>query len=204
MTSALTLTTLRARVSQFLIDTTNVTFSANAVDAAIRQALGEYSIARPCSVVGTLTLAAGREQALTTFTGLLRVVRVWYPYTASDPEYPPEWIRFHLLWISGVPTLYMDTESAPAAAEVARIWYHKPQTLNLLDSATGTTFSADDDTLMELGAAGYAAAMRAVDIERQVTVPTGAARSVNDWGRERLSEFRYALAGGGSGRWRTS
>src|SRR5438105_690697 len=96
MTSAATLTTLEARVKNLLAASASATTWATAnIDEGIRQALEEYSRARPQTVAGSITPAANtREFSIAALTGLLSVARVWFPYTSTSPEYPPNWIEF--------------------------------------------------------------------------------------------------------------
>jgi hypothetical protein len=187
-----TLTTLRDRVERILSDTANAIWSTDDVDEAIRQALHEYSKARPLRAIGTITLAAdGREISLSTLTGLLSVQRMWCDYTASDPEWPANERPFEH-WADQVK-VYVLGEYEPQSGDVARVFYTKLQTLNGLDSATATTFLDDDESLIAVGAAGYAATSRAVGLAEQVTLDRLTAQQVRAWGMGKLQEFRAGL-----------
>lgn len=165
MPSTATLATLTDRAEQLLLDTTNAVFPALLINEGIRLALEEYSRARPLKAVGTLTVSSGgREQSMSGLSGLISVARVWFPYTASDPEDPPEWVDFTLFDSSGTLTLYVGGPDEPAVNDVIRVFYNKTHTLNGLDSANTTTFSAADDGLLVLGGAGYACLSRAADL----------------------------------------
>ena len=59
------------------------------IDEAIRWAVGRFNEIAPQETITTLTLSAnGREIDLSTITDLLRVTRVWWPYTAELARVP--------------------------------------------------------------------------------------------------------------------
>jgi hypothetical protein len=187
---ATTLALLEVRVQTILADTAAAIWVLADIDEAIRQALHEYSKARPLEAIGTLTVAADtHELSITTLTGLFDVTRVWCPYTASDPEEPPEWVAFEH-W-KDAKILYFPDELD--GGDIARIFYTKIQTLNGLDAAGVTTFPDDDETLLAEGAAGFAATSRAVDVAEQVTIRPAVAVEIRAWGRTKLGEFRAGL-----------
>ena len=187
-----TLTTLRDRVEAQLADTANAIWSTSAIEEAIRQALHEYSKTRPQRAIGTLTLAAdGRELSTTSITGILQVMDVWCTYTASDPEFPPNRRGFQY-WPEQA-LIYVWDEACPQAGDVVRVFYTKLQTLSGLDSASATSFPDDDESLIAIGAAGYAATSRAVDLAEQVTLDRLTTQQVRAWGLSKLQEFRSGL-----------
>jgi hypothetical protein len=194
MASSLILSTLRDRVEAFLADSSNAVWATGTLDEAARLALHEYSSHRPQRVYATLTLsAASREVALSTLTGLLTVQRVWFPYTAADPEVPPKWIKFEVWDNAGALTLYLDVAADPAAGEVARVFYTKPQALKDLDSASASTFPAEDDSLIVMGAAGYAAGSELIDQAGSIRIDTKEYDTLKEFGRRQLDAFRETL-----------
>src|SRR5512135_195092 len=106
MISLATLQTMTVRLSALLLDAGRTVWPADALALAIRLALSEFSRYRPLEAVRALTLGDARELALTESNapGFIRAVRVWYPYTAGDPGYPAQWVRFTTFWNDGVPT----------------------------------------------------------------------------------------------------
>lgn len=187
---AATLTTLRDRVEATLQDAANARWATSDLDEAIRRALEEFSSACPREVIVPVTLAAdGREVDLSALTGRLQVTRVWFPYTAADPEHPPRWAPFEV-WGD---TLYLDTADEPSAGEVARLWYSAPHTLNGLDGAAATTLPADAEGLVVGGAAGQAALQRAVELSESLNVDADVVERLTIYGRARLDEFRAGL-----------
>lgn len=190
--SSETLATLRDRVELTLQDTTNAIWSTDLLDESIEKTLNEYGRARPRHLITTVTLAtATREVDVSSVSGLLDVCRAWLPYTAADPEDPPEWRRFEF-WRDPDLVRILDGDE-PAAAEVCRIWYDAQQTLNGLVSAVATTFPVEDEDLIVTGATGYAAVSRAVDMIEVVTLHRKAAEDLRAWGEMQLVTFRAGL-----------
>lgn len=186
------LASLRDRVEQILVDSTNVIWTTDAVDEGIRRALHEYSKTRPYQQIGTVTLAAdGREIDVSALTGILGVSRVWCDYTAADPEYPPNRRPFEY-WPDST-TIYVTGDYEPQNTDVCRIWYYAMQTINGLDAATATTVPLDDESLIAEGAAGFAATSRAVDLAEQVTLDRLTAQQIRAWGLATLQRFRAGL-----------
>lgn len=193
MPSSATLSTLRDRVENLLLDTSNTVWATGILDEAMSLALEEYSRAKPLVAVGTVTPTADtREVSVSSLTGLVNVIRVWWPYTSSNPEYPPSWVTWSVFWNGGTPTLFIDGV-VPDGTLVARVFYEKLHTLNGLAGAGATTFPATDDGILVLGAAGYACLTRAADaVETQPQVSFGT-RNYHEMGKEFLRVFRHEL-----------
>jgi hypothetical protein len=189
--SDLTLATLRARVEQALQDTGNTRWTADDVDEAIRQALQRYSQLIPAEAIAAIALAAaGREIDISSLTGYIKVLRVWWDYDATDPDYPPHWRDFEL-WPGDL--LFVKSASEPSAGDTVRVWYTKPQTLSGLDGAAATTFQARDESLLVIGAAAFAAYSRAVGRAESVNVDGYTSRKLRDWSELRMAEFEAGL-----------
>src|SRR3990170_2923419 len=110
--SAETLTTLRDRVELTLQDSTNAIWATGDIDEAIRRAISQYSVKKPFETIGTVTAASStRELSLSSLTGLIRVLRVWWTYNSTTPGYPPNWVQFDV-WPGSI--LYIDDDSMPA------------------------------------------------------------------------------------------
>ena len=189
---AATLATLRDRVELILADSGNAIWSTGDIDEGIRQALHEYSKTRPLRAVDTLSISAdGREIDISSLTDLLSVREIWCDYTAADPEDPPN-RRAFMFW-PDQSKLYVNDVYEPQNGDTMRVFYTKMQTLNGLDSATATTVDLDDESLIAIGAAGYAATSRAVDLAEQVTLDRLTAQQVRAWGLSKMQEFRSGL-----------
>jgi len=186
------LATYETRIQNLLADTSAAIWSTGWIDDALRQALMEYSAALPIEQAGTVTLAGdGREIDVSTLTGLANVHAVWLPYTASDPEDPPNarhfrfWPNLNKVYIVGGPE--------PDTGDVARVFYTKAHTIDDLDSATETSVSANDEHLLVRGAAGLCATTRALDLAEQVTLDRNTPTMVQNWGEAMYRNFQQAL-----------
>src|SRR3990170_893729 len=135
----------RERLRLELADLGVATWEDDTLDQALRQALEDYNDVNPDQAIATHTFAsASREAALSasTFARLIRVLRVWLPYTASDPEHPPKWRAGFELWPGNI--LYIADDPEPAASDVA----------SARASALRETVSAEDDSYKQT--AGFA------------------------------------------------
>lgn len=182
---------LRTLVQADLDDAAADTWTTAEIDRAIQRALSDYSHVRPQQNTGTLTIAtAGREQSLSTLTSLIRVVRVWHPYTAATPEDPPEWRRFEH-W--GTTLRILDGDE-PAVAEVIRVYYTTPQTIHDLAGSTAVTSVApEDEELIVLGGGAYAALEKARSSVVQAGISTDTPKHWLSWGKDRMAQFTEAL-----------
>jgi hypothetical protein len=163
-------------------------YDQDALDEAIRQALDMHSRIEPDTAITTLTLgSSGREIDISSVTGLIRVMRVWWDYDSSSPGYPPNWRHFQV-WPGKL--LYIDDTSEPSSGEHVRLWYAKRHTLNGLDSATSTTFAVEDESYIVMGAAGMAARALAA---RKAAAGAGGARTLMDWANGMVKEARRGM-----------
>lgn len=193
MASSATLTTLLARVRSVLMDSGASIWTDADLTEALRQAVAEYSRARPLLADGEMTLLAeGREISLAAeFSGLVDVRAVWLPYDSADSE-AAEYQRAFDFWPDSTK-VYVRGDYVPQAGDEVRVFYTKLQTLEGLDSAVATTFSAEDDTLIVTGAAGFATTTRGIDLAEKITIDKITSQQVRAWGLGKLQEFRAAL-----------
>jgi hypothetical protein len=162
------------------------TYNQDDVDEAIRWALHRLNEVAPHQTVTSIELsAAGREVDISSIASYIDVIRVWWPYDSSDPAYPPRWCDFQL-WPGDI--VYLEENDEPAIGDDVRIWYTTPHTLNGLDSATTTTISPQDETLIVIGASGFAAQEEVQDRESRY-VP----RKLREWAEARLREFEEGI-----------
>jgi hypothetical protein len=184
------LDTLRDQVEQILMDSGNAIWATTDIDAAIRQALAEYSKIRAVHTADTVDADADtHELDISDLSGLIGIVRVWCPYDEAT-DYPPAWISFEYWADLGI--LYLP--GGIVAGETARIFYDALQTLEGLDEADATTLPADDWSLIATGAAGYAAMSRALDLGEQVTLDRDVPQRAKTWAGDKLQAFRQGLA----------
>jgi hypothetical protein len=193
-----TLVQLEARVSARLVDAANSVFAVATIDEALRTALAEYSAVFPLTLDSSITLgAAGREISLTSLTGLINVLDVWWPYNSAVEAWPPNQVPgFHVWWNNAVPFLLISSQSGaqPASGDKVRVWYTKQHTIQSLDGAGATSVMSLHETGLVTGAAGYAAASGMIDQIGTVRVDPSEVPGLREWSQDRLLEFRAWLA----------
>jgi hypothetical protein len=181
-----------------LIDASNVTFALATIDEAIRTALADYSVAYPLTLDSTITLgAAGREIDLSTLTGLINVLDVWWPYAASPEVWPPNQVPgFHLWWNNAVPKLLISSQSGsqPQSGDGVRVWYSKQHTISSLDGAAATSVLPLHETGIVIGAAAYAVTSEMRHQIGVIHVDPQQVASLNAYATERMAEFKAWLA----------
>jgi hypothetical protein len=187
-----TLSAITANVAADLKDTANAIWTPEELTRAVRWALHELSWAVPRRASATIAAVEGvREYGLAAagITDALFITEVWHPYSAGAPEYPPRGAAWRLL---DDDTLFLDVDTV-LAGEGIRVFYARPQAIEGLDGAAASTLTPEQEELVTLGAAGYAALQRAQDSIGQVNVTAQAPRLWHDWGEHRLHEFRTRL-----------
>ena len=186
------LATVRDRVEQQLVDTGNAIWATGLIDEGLRQALAEFSLAIPLHAITTLTLSSDTyELDISSISGLLDVVRLWLPYTAANPENPPNWLGFDHWRDNDI--LYLG-EYQGQSGDVARLFYTAVQTIEDLDSATSTTLTGLQESILVNGGAGFAATSRSLDLQEQVTLGTRVTKEIQAWGERRLQSFRIQVS----------
>jgi hypothetical protein len=181
-----TLSELRDLVERDLDDTGNAVWSTDDIDRAMERALSDYSQVNPQQAVDTVELSAdGREIDVSSITDLQRLVRVWYPYTSSDPEDPPEWRQWEL-W--GTTLTILDGDE-PESGDVVRLFYHAAQEIEDLNGASATTVPAADEEIVVLGAGAYAGLQMARSAVGEAGVSTETPEHWLKWAMGRMEEF---------------
>ena len=143
------------------------TWAAANLDEALISALAEYSRAKPYQLVTTQQPTA-REMQIFPTQELIRVRRIWFPYTASKPEYPPSWIDFDFWSDNGSFWVLLHTDSVPDGTKVMRVFYDGVHSLNGLNGFGTTTFIASDESCIVMGACGYACLQRSVELDESL------------------------------------
>lgn len=166
----LTLAQYEAQVAALLMDSSNAVFDTTVIDAAVRQALGDYTQANPLTSETVITCPAdGREIALSSISGLLQVTEVWWPYdsSASDETWPRfDPLGWRVWWDDGQAVLFLNTrnQTQPQADDEIRVFYTKVHTIQNLDAASSTTVHPAHEFMIVRGAAGLACIGRAADL----------------------------------------
>ncbi len=149
----------RTAVLALLNDATSIIFTATDVDQAIRWALAEYSLHRPMirtyayDVVGTTNFHTMPAAFVTRHVTKVELYN-------SDPLQVLN-LAFYAFYLD--EQWVIETKSIIGNAEILTVYYSDVHTIDGLDSAAGTTVPAADETLLQIGAAGRAALMRAMN-----------------------------------------
>jgi len=182
----------RSQTRTELSDLNVTTWDDDILDQALRQGLADYNDAHPDEAIATLTFASAvRELNVSSLARLIEITRLWLPYTAADPEHPPQWRTGFELWPGSI--LYIGDDPKPAANDVARIWYTRRTIIDGLDAATSTTVAAEHEPLLVTGAAAYAASARSREISEAINAENEAYRQTASFAFRKLNEFRAGL-----------
>jgi hypothetical protein len=187
------------RVELALLDAGNAHFSPDTITQGLRQAVKEYSLARPQEAETVITLPGdGREIALDSLTGLLEVTDVWWPYDslATSETWPPNRVRgWRVWWDDAQPVLFLTRNDGeqPQEDDEMRIWYVRQQTIENLDSATITSLPAAHEEIIVNGAAGFAALSNAVDMINTANTDVFMVGLMGTWGKTKVQEFRKSV-----------
>lgn len=195
--TALTLAQYETRVLTFLMDTGVAVWTSATIQEALTLALDEYSGANPLAKETVITCpAAGREIALASLSDLQHVTAVWWPYDSSTEDWPPNLVHgFVVRWDDAQPVLMLqcDTGAQPQTDDEVRVYYTVPHTLQNLRSASTTTIPTIHESLLVLGAAGYACFARSVDLAETTSLAAVATPNLAALGSRYLKEYRRRL-----------
>lgn len=172
-------------------DGSSYRWSDAVLDRHIGRALAELSAVSPRTATTTINAGAGvREYDLSLIAGLAgrpeAVVTVEWPYDAAAPAYPANVVPFRVF----AGRLYLLVEQAPATGDVIRLGYTLPHVL----SESEKTLAADDEPLLALGAAAYAALEREAFAVERITPSGRTAEEYRSWGERAVVRFQAALA----------
>jgi len=120
----------------------------------------------------------------------LQVTRVWWPYDSSDPDHPPNWVKWFML---DDDTLYLDVPTEPDGTQVIRVFYTKAHTIKDLASATETTPDDMGCVLLIMGAAGRVVLSQAREVIDTINVSSSVTGDWESWGRTFMKDFYDGL-----------
>jgi hypothetical protein len=187
------LTDLRNQIRKDLHDedSDNYRWTDAVLNRHIERALAEFSAAWPRTATTTINaVTQTREYDLSAISDLAHrpaaFVAVEWPYDAAAPAYPPNLTPFRVF----ANRLYLLSTTAPAAGDVIRVWYTLPHVL----SESEKTLAPEDEPVVALGAAAYAALERESYAAERIT-PTGrTTEEYRIWGQRALERFQALLA----------
>jgi hypothetical protein len=189
-----TLATYRTLVLALLDDPTLTRYTNDSVDVALRMALQTFSQYKP--VTRTYTITADGERIIVVSTDLVpnkiyKVVRI--ETDPDDNEDLPFYAYRHDEQVSiEIPGRIIDAD------ETLDLYYYVDQTIDTLDGASGTTVTDDWDEVLAMGAAGYAAMIRANSRSESINMQPNVAKQLRDLANDYLSKFNDSLINIGS------
>jgi hypothetical protein len=184
----------RSKVKQILGDVGATRYTDAVIDEGLRWALAAYGKALPQVKSGEVTVStAGREQSLSTLSGLVTILEVNYPYTSGD-EAPESFYAWHLYAYGGTFYVEIGGDQVPAMGEIIRVVYTTGQEIDNLDGATATTVITTHDYMLANGAAGKAAIMRASQLIEAYGSRKEEPERLEKWGGSQLALYGLELA----------
>jgi hypothetical protein len=179
----------RTAILALLSDPTNVIFSNTDVDQALRWALSEYSSKRPLirTYIFTVDATTGVHTLPADFvTRHITKVELWDEDQDSIIELTFYANQLDEQWM-------INTSYEVAAGEVLQISYSAVHAIDGLDGAAGTTVPEADETLLQVGAAGRSATMRALERIETINMNPDVVKAYRDIGADYISQFSTGL-----------
>lgn len=179
-----TRTDLRTRLRRELKDEDPAAqrWSDAELDRHLDRALSDLSVAMPREQQTDFAMPGGtREVDLSGLGGLLVVEAVEYPAGMFPPAYAG--------WVRRADRLTLLVDSPPASGELVRVHWLGRHTL----TDTGSTLRPDQEELLVLGAAGYAARALANYATNRVNLTRSAQTDYLKWAEVTLAQFRAGL-----------
>jgi hypothetical protein len=181
--------TFRIAVAALLYDTTNVIFTSTEIDEALRWALFEYSFKRPLIRTYDFTVVSSTKihnLPADFITRHVIKVELW----DSDPDAIYELAFYAYMtdeqWV-------IQTTDEVGTNEVLQISYSTVHQIDGLDSASGTTIPLVDEMILEIGAAGHAAQMRAMGTVESINMNSNVAATYRNLAIDYLARFNAGI-----------
>lgn len=163
-------------------------YTNDTVDAALAWALGAYSRVRP--VMRTFSLEGAGTWRLELPAGF--AARYITAITMDDGSDPPTEVDFRAFYYD--ESWFIETlDRLLGSGDTITVTYNAPQTIDGLEDAAGTTLPAEDEWIVQVGAAGHAARMRAVSRAESINMQPEVRRQLQEIAAAYLADFREAL-----------
>ena len=175
----------RTAVLLLLSDATNIIFSNTEVDQAIRWAMMEYSFKRPLlrtyqfSVISSTRI---HNLPVDFVTKQVTKVELWNAIEDQIKELTYYAYILDEQWI-------IETKYPVQAGEVLQITYSTIHQIDGLDAAAGTTIPLADEAMLEIGAAGRSAQMRAMSRVETINMDKDVVQMYKLMGAEYMASF---------------
>jgi hypothetical protein len=179
----------RIAVLALLVDPTNVVFSNNDVDQALRWSLAEYSLRRPLIRTYQFTVDVATTVHSMPLDFITRQVTRVELYN-EDPEKILDLPFFAFYTDEG---WIIQTTLEIASGYVLTIYYSDVHTIDDLDGAAGTTVPEADETLLQTGSAGRCAQMHALSKVETINLNNDVVKLYRDLAVDYLASFNAGL-----------
>ena len=171
-------------------DSDNYRWTDAVLNRHIERALAEFSQAWPLTATLTITAASGvRDYDVSAIAAVSNrpqaIAAVEWPYDAAAPAYPPRFVPFSVF----ANRLYLLSGAAPQAGDAIRVWYTAAHVL----TESSKTLAPEDEPVIVLGAAAYAALERESYAAERITPNGRTAEEYRSWGERALEHFRALL-----------
>ena len=185
----------RVNILASLLDASNIKYSTNTIDEALRRCLNDYTRVFPDFSSASITLAAtGRTIALTAQTDLISIFTCLHPYVSTLTDiYERAREDFFINWVAGIPYLHITGSPLPLNGDKIFIEYTKAQKVKDLDSASATTVRLDHKPILIAGAAGFAALIRSQSLNESWGGLPGQMPALSQWGNMMIKQFNEQL-----------
>ncbi len=180
----------RTAVLALLDDPTPSRYTTNQVDASLRQAIYQYSMARPYIKTYSVDGVDDYEIELPADFSAFGISEVFLD-NDDDPPTPVTFYAFKrddYWWIHTSGRLI-------ASDEAIMVTYSTSHTIDGLDSAAGTSIPIEDEAILQVGAAGYAALTRASSHTESINMQPEVSGQLLTWALEMLKYFAGAIVG---------
>ena len=179
----------RTAVLALLDDPTNVRYTSAQVDQGLRQALQEYSLANPRAALYNVDGNGNYRFELPADFQPIQITGVELHDATANPQCPILFYAYNQdsQWI-------METkDTLVKVGQSIDISYGAYHTIDGLDSGAGTTIPAEDEAALEMGAAGFAAIMRAVSRSESVNLQPDVTKALLDLSVAFLEAFHASI-----------
>ena len=175
----------RTAILAYLDDAALVRYTNDQVDAALRWALFKYSSARP--LVLTYMLDANGEDKIAFPADFSATAITKVELYDADPHLIVNLDYFTYLEDEG---WVLDTiNNIYAVGKIFKVTYTSTHFIDALDSAAGTSVPAEDETLLQMGAAGHAILARIASRAENINLNADAVKSLKLLADSYLSDF---------------
>jgi hypothetical protein len=183
------ITEYRTAILTLLDDAAGARYTSDLIDRALRLALREYDRLHPNEATYNMDGNGERVIELPADFQPASILRV---EVHTEGECPQPRLRFNAYTQDGQWFIELMDRSL-SASESIDVTYTNAHTIDGLDEAAGTSVRAEHENAVQMGAAGFAALMRAASRAETVNLQPGLSRSLLELSAVLLRDFRAAI-----------